>query len=79
MLTLYIITGIVGGTFIVLSALGGLGDHDSDFDADHDADFDADHDADFDADADADLDRADRKSTRLNSSHLTGSRMPSSA
>ncbi|MCA9538960.1 MAG: NfeD family protein [Myxococcales bacterium] len=56
MLTLYIITGIVGGTFIVLSALGGLGDHDSDLDADHDADFDADHDADFDADADADLD-----------------------
>ena len=34
--------GVVGGTFIVLSALGGLGDHDSDLDADHDADFDAD-------------------------------------
>lgn len=58
MLTLYLIAGIVGGSLIVLSALGGIGDHDADLEVDHDVDLDVDHDValDFDADHDLDLD-----------------------
>ena len=53
-LMLYLISLIVGGTFVAMSAF--LGGHDSDSELDHDTDFDADADADFDVDADADFD-----------------------
>lgn len=60
MLTLYIATALIGGTLIVLSALGGLGD-DAELDVDHDVDLDVDAldvdvDVDVDVDADADVD-----------------------
>lgn len=56
MLTFYLIAGIVGGSLIVLSALGGIGDHDADLELDHDVDLDVDHDIDLDVDHDVDLD-----------------------
>lgn len=52
----YVFCLIVGGAFVLLSILSGLGDADMDFDADMDADFDADFDADVDADFDVDAD-----------------------
>lgn len=56
MLSVYIIAGIIGGVLIVLSAIGGVGDHDADLELDHDADLDVDHDIDLDVDHDVDLD-----------------------
>ncbi len=56
MLTFYIIAGIIGGSLIVLSALGGIGDNDADLELDHDVDLDVDHDIDLDVDHDVDLD-----------------------
>lgn len=50
--TVYLISLIVGGFFVLLSIFGG-GETDSD--AEVEAGFDADHDADLDADHDADL------------------------
>lgn len=55
MLTIYLIAAIVGGSLIVLSALGG-GDSDHDLDADHDVDLAIDHDLDLDHDLDVDHD-----------------------
>ena len=51
--TVYWVSLIVGGFFVLLSALGG-GDTDADVDVDVDADADLDFDADADLDADAD-------------------------
>ncbi len=53
--SIYIISLIVGGFFVLLSIFGG-GDHESDLDADMDADldFDADVEAEFDLDGDHD-------------------------
>jgi len=56
MLTFYIITGIVGGSLIVLSAIGGIGDHDADLELDHDVDLDVEHDLELDLDVDHDVD-----------------------
>jgi len=56
MLSLYVITAVVGGTFVLLSALGGDSDSDADHDLDHDHDFDHDVDHDFDHDFDHDVD-----------------------
>jgi hypothetical protein len=56
MLYAYVFCLIVGGAFVLLSVMSGLGDADVDFDADMDADFDADFDADVDADMDMDMD-----------------------
>ena len=56
MLSVYIIAGIIGGVLIVLSAIGGIGDHDADLELDHDVDLDVDHDIDLDVDHDVDLD-----------------------
>ncbi len=56
MLSVYLIAGIVGGVLIVLSALGGIGDHDADLELDHDVDLDVDGDVDLDLDGDVDLD-----------------------
>lgn len=56
--TVYLVSLIVGGFFVLLSVLGGESeaDADVDFDVDTDLDLDADFDADFDADIDADMD-----------------------
>ncbi|MBN1947869.1 MAG: hypothetical protein JW797_19540 [Bradymonadales bacterium] len=65
MLSVYLITAIVGGVFVLLSAFGGhqdadgdaeIGhevevDHDLDHDLDHDVDHDLDHDLDHEVDA----------------------------
>lgn len=60
MLGIYVFSLILGGIFVVLSVVAGIGDADADFDVDAEADFDvdmdADIDADFDVDADADVD-----------------------
>lgn len=56
MLYAYVFCLIVGGAFVLLSVVSGLGDADAEFDTDFDADVDADFDADFDADVDADFD-----------------------
>ncbi|MGM0557893.1 MAG: hypothetical protein ACQEVA_16020 [Myxococcota bacterium] len=56
MLYAYVFCLIVGGAFVLLSVMSGIGDADADFDADMDADFDADFDADMDAEFDADVD-----------------------
>ncbi|MBU0551198.1 hypothetical protein KKF91_21805 [Myxococcota bacterium] len=53
MLTFYLISGIIGGSLVVLSALGGLGDHDAELELDHDVDLDAD--VDIEAEADVDI------------------------
>ncbi len=55
MLTVYLITAVVGGAFVLLSAFGGSHDdfdHDADFDSDAGFESDAGLDADFGADAD---------------------------
>lgn len=52
--TVYLVSLIVGGFFVLLSIFGGA-DSDADVDADADFDFDVDHDLDFDADHDFDL------------------------
>lgn len=56
MLTFYLIAGIVGGSLIVLSALGGIGDHDADLELDHDVDLEVDGDVDLEVDVDHDVD-----------------------
>lgn len=56
MLSVYLIAGTVGGVLIVLSALGGIGDHDADLELDHDVDLDLDVDGDVDLDLDVDHD-----------------------
>lgn len=56
MVSLYLGCLIVGGAFVVLSLLSGLGDADHDVDLDHDVDVDHDLDLDHDIDADADAD-----------------------
>lgn len=56
MLYAYVFCLIVGGAFVLLSVMSGLGDADVDMDTDFDADFDADVDADMDMDVDADFD-----------------------
>jgi len=48
MLALYVVTGILGLGLIIVSAIGGLGDHD--FGADHSAEIDHSADHSFDAD-----------------------------
>ena len=56
MLSLYIVTSIVGGALVLLSALGGSGDE-GDFDKDFDlADADVEVDADFDAEVEVEAD-----------------------
>lgn len=50
--SVYLISLIVGGFFVLLSIFGG--DHEAD--TDHDLSFDSDHDIDFDLDVDADPD-----------------------
>ncbi|NND72488.1 MAG: hypothetical protein HKN43_13010 [Rhodothermales bacterium] len=50
--TVYIISLIVGGFFVLLSLLGGDSDSDLDLDGDFDADFDLDADGGLDLDAD---------------------------
>jgi len=55
MLALYLISFLIGGVLVALSAFSG-GDHDADADFDFEADADVDVDADVDADADADAD-----------------------
>jgi membrane protein implicated in regulation of membrane protease activity len=52
--TLYLISLIVGGFFVLLSIFGGDADADSDIDFDTDTDFDLDTDGDFDS-ADGDM------------------------
>jgi membrane protein implicated in regulation of membrane protease activity len=52
--SIYLISLIVGGFFVLLSIFGG-GDHESDLDADMDVDVDLDFDADLDADFDHDI------------------------
>ena len=52
MLTLYIITAIVGGALVLISALAGGHDADADVDHDFDHDADVDHDADHGHDGD---------------------------
>ena len=54
MSTIYLVSLIVGGFFVLLSIFGGDADTDMDADVDIDVDFDADMDADFDGDFDAD-------------------------
>ncbi|MFT5142365.1 MAG: hypothetical protein ACI80V_001030 [Rhodothermales bacterium] len=53
--SVYLISLIVGGFFVLLSIFGGA-DHESDFDADVDADFDLAADGDVDVDTDLHLD-----------------------
>lgn len=55
MTSVYLISLIVGGFFVVLSMLGGESDSDADIDVDADADVDIDVEADLDADVDTDL------------------------
>jgi len=55
LLTLYLSSLVVGGTFVALSSLGGFG---RSLDADVDADVDVDVDVDADADVDVDADHA---------------------
>lgn len=54
--TVYLVSLIVGGFFVLLSIFGGDADTDADTDFDFDTDTDFDLDADFDADADFDTD-----------------------
>ena len=54
MTTIYLLSLIVGGFFVLLSIFGGDADTDMDADVDVDIDFDADLDADFDGDIDTD-------------------------
>ena len=56
MLGIYLFSLVLGGAFVLLSVLAGVGDADADFDADLDMDMDMDVDADVDVDVDADMD-----------------------
>ena len=55
MLTVYLITAVVGGTLVVLSALSGHGDHDVDGELDIDGELDLDGGAHFDGDVHPDM------------------------
>lgn len=58
-LAMYLFSFVLGGVFVALSVVSGLGkevEFDKDIDVDADADVDVDVDADFDIDADADAD-----------------------
>ncbi len=59
--TVYLVSLIVGGFFVLLSIFGGDAEADADVDFDVEADFDldADFDADFDADIDAEIGAGD--------------------
>lgn len=58
MSTVYLVSLIVGGFFILLSIFGGDADSDMDIDGDFDVDVDADFDMDADFDGDVDVDGA---------------------
>ncbi len=54
--TVYLVSLLVGGFFVLLSMFGGDSDADADVEFDVDTDFDTDFEVDFDADLDADFD-----------------------
>ncbi len=55
MSTIYLVSLLVGGFFVLLSIFGGDADADADVDLDVDGDFDVDMDTDMDADIDSDI------------------------